>query len=209
LVATVSSSGLVRAVAPGTAVITVTTNDGNKQANCNITVSSNVTGVSLNITSQDMSINQTLQLTATVQPSNATDKSVSWSSSNASVATVSSSGLVKAVAPGMAVITVTTNDGNKRASCNITVSSDDTGNGYIDLDAAVHIYPNPANSAITIENMPSDARVIQIFNLAGHLVYSHDVQNSLKSSVNLNISSFSAGIYIIKVGNYRVKLVKK
>ena len=80
-----------------------------------------VTGVSLNKTSLTLNKGKTEQLTATVSPSNATDKSVTWSSSNTSVATVSSSGLVTGVAPGSAVITVTTNDGVKKATCNVSV----------------------------------------------------------------------------------------
>lgn len=89
------------------------------QVNMNPTVS--VTGVSLDKTSLSLNLNETAQLTATVSPSNATDKSVSWTSSDTSVATVSSSGLVTAKAAGSATITVTTNDGGKTATCAVTV----------------------------------------------------------------------------------------
>ena len=70
-----------------------------------------VTGVSLNKTSASLAFNETTQLTATVSPSNATNKSVSWTSSNSNIATVSTSGLVTAKAEGNATITVTTADG--------------------------------------------------------------------------------------------------
>jgi uncharacterized protein YjdB len=81
-----------------------------------------VTGVSLNQTSLSLTtINQTVQLTETVSPSNATNKTVTWSSSNTSVATVSNTGLVTALAAGQATITVTTQDGNRTATCTITV----------------------------------------------------------------------------------------
>jgi hypothetical protein len=66
-------------------------------------------------------VSSTLQLTATVAPSNATNKTVSWSSSNANVASVSATGLVTAVAGGTATITVTTQDGGKTAICSVTV----------------------------------------------------------------------------------------
>lgn len=80
-----------------------------------------VTGVSLNENSISLEEGQTEQLTATVAPSNATDKSVSWSSSNTSVATVSN-GLVTAVSAGSANITVTTTDGGYTATCAVTVT---------------------------------------------------------------------------------------
>ena len=80
-----------------------------------------VTGVSLDQTSLSLGTGDTATLTATVTPSNATDKSVTWSSSNTAVATVSSTGVVTAVGSGNAVITVTTNDGGKTATCNVTV----------------------------------------------------------------------------------------
>ena len=127
-VATVSSSGVVTAKAAGSATITVTTTDGGKKATCSVTVQAqtiSVTGVSLNKTSLSMTVGNTQTLTATVTPSNATDMSVTWSSSNTSVATVSSSGIVTAKSAGSATITVKTNDGNKTATCAVTVKSRD------------------------------------------------------------------------------------
>ncbi|RFM27059.1 Ig-like domain-containing protein [Deminuibacter soli] len=90
-----------------------------------------VTGVSVSPTTATVNAGATQQLTATVSPSNATNKTVSWSSSNAAVATVNSSGLVTAVAGGTAVITVTTQDGNKTATSTITVPS--TGTVYYQI----------------------------------------------------------------------------
>ena len=81
-----------------------------------------VTGVSLNKSQTTLEINGTEQLTATVAPSNATNKAVTWTSSNNNIATVSSSGLVTAKASGNATITVTTSDGGFTASCNVTVN---------------------------------------------------------------------------------------
>ena len=82
-----------------------------------------VTGVSLNRTSLTLEKGATSTLTATVTPSNATNKSVTWSSSNTSVATVTSAGVVKGVAVGSATITATTVDGGKKATCAVTVTA--------------------------------------------------------------------------------------
>ena len=80
-----------------------------------------VTGVTLNKTSLTLNVGASETLTATVTPSNATNKSVTWTSSNTGVATVDSNGKVTAVSAGSATITVKTNDGGKTATCAVTV----------------------------------------------------------------------------------------
>ena len=124
-VATVSENGLITAVALGTATITVTTADSGKTASCTVTVIATspvaVTGVTLNKTTLSLSMGNSETLIASVLPSSASNKEVSWSSGNQNVATVSESGLVTAVALGTATITVTTADGGKNASCTVTV----------------------------------------------------------------------------------------
>jgi len=82
-----------------------------------------VTGVTLNQNSIALQIGSTSQLTATVTPANATNKSVTWVSSNTGIVSINSTGLATGVAAGTAIITCTTVDGNKNATCTITVSS--------------------------------------------------------------------------------------
>ena len=157
-VALVSSSGVVTAKSAGTATITVTTTDGGKKATCSVTVQAktvSVTGVSLNKTSLSMTVGDTQTLTATVTPSNATDKSVSWSSSNASVAAVSTSGVMTAIAVGSATITVTTNDGGKKATCSVTVlstSGTENGHEWIDIGLSVRWSPYNYGASSTTDN---------------------------------------------------------
>ena len=79
-----------------------------------------VTGVSLGQTMLTLEADETKTLTATVEPANAANKDVTWTSSNDVVATVAN-GVVKAVAIGTATITVTTNDGGHKATCTVTV----------------------------------------------------------------------------------------
>ncbi|GHT62778.1 hypothetical protein AGMMS50239_17080 [Bacteroidia bacterium] len=124
-IATVSSDGLVTAKTAGTATITVTTADGGFAASCTVTVTPNivsVTGVSLDKETLALKVDDTAQLTATVAPADADNQAVSWKSSDESVATVSSDGLVTAKAAGTATITVTTADGGFAASCTLTVT---------------------------------------------------------------------------------------
>jgi len=82
-----------------------------------------VTGVALTPTAASLTVGGTRQLTATVSPSNAANKAVTWSTSNANVATVSGIGLVTAKAPGTATVTVKTADGGKTATCVVTVTA--------------------------------------------------------------------------------------
>jgi len=119
-VATVSN-GVITAKAPGTAIITVKTADGSKQDQCTVKVITPVTRVKLNKNSTVLAVGQTDTFSATITPSGATYKGVSWSSSNASVATVSDEGVVTAVSAGQAEITVTTDEGGKTDVATVTV----------------------------------------------------------------------------------------
>ena len=120
-VATVSNSGNVTAVSDGET--TITASAGGKSATCKVTVSKrpvDVTSVTLDRTSVNMEIGQTTMLVATVYPSDATDKTVSWTSSDASVASVNEYGMVTAVSEGSAVISASA--GKESANCLVTVS---------------------------------------------------------------------------------------
>ena len=134
-IATVSDNGLVTAVAEGTT--TITAKAGDKTATCSVTVSKKVipvTSVSLNKTSLALTEQETFQLSATVSPDNATDKTVTWSSSNTAVATVDG-GKVTAVAPGTA--TITAKAGDKTATCAVTVNQkivDTSGPAIVSFD---------------------------------------------------------------------------
>ncbi|QEG07775.1 major tail protein [Salmonella phage SE4] len=126
-IATVSSAGLVTAIAGGSANITVTTQDGSFTATIGISIDTPVVHPdSVAIDQGDTATvikGETLQLTATVLPADATNKAVSWSSATPAAATVDSNGLVTAVDFGSSVITVTTEDGAKTDTITITVPS--------------------------------------------------------------------------------------
>lgn len=109
-----------------------------------------VTGVTVNPTKLELKVGATSKITATVAPNDATNKKVTWASSDAKVATVDASGNVKAVAVGTADITVTTEDGKKTATCKVTVSDEGGPGGkealdffdlsYLKLEGDVHAY---------------------------------------------------------------------
>lgn len=122
-IASVDASGVVTGRATGTTRITATALCNNSTATCIVKVVNkiiHVTSLSLNTTSLNLSLDDTYQLTATVSPSTATVKDVTWSSSDSSIASVDDNGMVKANGLGEAVITATC-DG-KSTTCKVTVS---------------------------------------------------------------------------------------
>ena len=126
-VASVDEDGVVTANAVGTATITATSEENEDiKATCTVTVNPVVvTGVTLNKTSTSIMFGSTETLTATVAPANATNKNVSWTSSNTSVATVSE-GVITPVSVGTTTITVTTEDQDMTATCDVTITANTT-----------------------------------------------------------------------------------
>lgn len=121
-VATVDQTGLVTAVAQGNAVVTVSSTDGSDvSATCKITVTRPVSSITLSETEIVMSAGEYRILTATAIPSDATNKTLIWTSSNEAVARVEN-GIVVAVADGESTVTVSACDGSDvSASCHVTV----------------------------------------------------------------------------------------
>lgn len=145
-VATVSSDGTVTAKSPGTANITCVTTDGSKKsATCTVTVKQGVTGITLNKTSATIGVGNSTQLTANVSPSNATNKSVKWNSSNTGVATVNGNGQVTGVGVGTTTITCRSSDGNATASCTVTVANVSSGNSGSSGNTSGTAKPNQGN----------------------------------------------------------------
>lgn len=140
-VATVSKYGSVKALKVGETVITATSEDGGRKAECKVTV--HPVGVeSVSITSHPsgntLSVGETYAFAAEVYPADATDKTVKWTSSDSGVISVNENGEATAVSEGQAVITVTTNDGGKTDKCTVTV-----------LSSVVHV------ESVKIEKFPS------------------------------------------------------
>ena len=126
-----NNSCLVKGVAVGTATITVITKDGNKKATASVKVDNNpsttisATGIKFDKASESVYVGESISLTTTISPSNATNKTITCTSGDTSVATVSVNGnacIVKGVKEGTAKITVKTSDGNKTSTIDVKVS---------------------------------------------------------------------------------------
>jgi len=156
MVATVEN-GTVTAVSAGNATITVTTEDGNYTARCEVVVTDPipVTGVTLSQTELPLLKGATAGLTATVLPTDATNKKVRWSSNNTAVAIVES-GTVAALSAGNATITVTTEDGNYTARCEVVVTDPIPVSG-VSLSQTELSLVKGATATLTATVVPSDA----------------------------------------------------
>ena len=137
-VATVSDNGVVTAVGAGITDITVTADDGGFTASVKITVSEStiaVTGVTVSDSAITLVVGDTFALSASIEPANATDQNVSWSSSDVAITTVSAQGVVTALGAGSAQVTATTNDGDYTDSTLVTITNPSGGlDGDIELD---------------------------------------------------------------------------
>ena len=147
------SNGVVTAVAEGTAVIKASV--GGKEASCTVTVKKSVvavTSVTLNKTTLPLTKGQSEKLTATVAPDNATDKTVTWSSSDATIASVDQTGKVTAVKSGKATITAAA--GEKSATCEVTVT---TPVQSVSLDRTTVSLEEGQTTTLTATISPNDA----------------------------------------------------
>lgn len=123
----VSSKGVITAVGPGTATITCKTKDTGKTAKCTVTVKKVVpTSVVLDKSKYEVAYGKTLQLKATVYPTNSSDQSLTWTSSNPKYVKVSSTGKVTGLKAGKTVtITVKTKSGKRVDTCKVYVGEVD------------------------------------------------------------------------------------
>jgi hypothetical protein len=150
-----------------------------------------VTGISLDIADQSLQPGDQLLLTATVLPENATNKNVSWTSDNSAVASVTQNGLVTANATGTAIITVITQDGNKTATCVVTVK---TASGINEiLENAISLYPNPVESELLIR-MEEPIGHVEIIDISGRIMMREN-----NSAGKINVSHLRPGIYLVKI----------
>ncbi|MCM1364608.1 MAG: Ig-like domain-containing protein [Faecalibacterium sp.] len=188
-VAAVSSNGVVSGIKEGEAKITVTTADGGKTATCVVKVLEPVTDVSLDASELLLAVGDSAALKAEVLPEHATVKTVTWKSSNANVVTVSSSGEIKAVGQGKAVITCTTNDGEKTAACEITVYEPVTG---VSLDIAEKELYAGNEFILSAEIAPSDATNKQ-------LIWTSSNANVVSVSDSGVVSAQGAGEAVVTV----------
>lgn len=150
-VVAVNDTGVLSAQKEGTAIITA--NASGKTATCAVTVCIPVSSVTINKTELELFEGETESLVATVLPNNATDKKVSWSSSDTAIATVDDSGLVTAVGEGSA--TITAKVGDKDSTCHVVIKHSPI---FIREDDHGHLLREGESVTLAITVEPAEAR---------------------------------------------------
>ncbi len=214
-VATVSGNGLVTGLKSGKATITAASQDTGKKATCKVTVSViGVTAVVLSETSITQYEGTEYQLTATVLPEDATDRTVLWESSNPDIASVDDTGLVSMKQAGMAVITAYAGEGAFSDKCLVIVSREEDDS----VPEGDYVTPQEYRSVDDEDDTAAFNRAIQTFNgnyetlyvPAGTYQIDAETGIQLVSKMNLVMSS---GAVIKAVGNssryYDIILVKE
>ena len=173
-VATVTASGLVTSVSAGSATITAKTQDGSFTATSVITATTvGVSGITLNLATASINVGSIVTLSANVLPTNASNKVVSWSSSNPAVASVSTSGLVTGGSAGTVTISALTQDGGYSASCIVTVIQGCTATGYVTYEIWNGIAGNTVSSLTSnskYPNSPSSSTNLTSFEIPSNTV---------------------------------------
>ena len=199
---TVDQSGLVTAVEPGTAIISVNTTDGDFTETCEITVEVpvvNVTGVTLlNCPADKLLVDSLFQLTAELAPADADDTQVFWSSSDELVATVSDGGMVTAVSVGEATIGIMTNDGGFSDECTIIVDEKTSFDGYQSMEEIVEIFPNPVHDKLFLRFPESLLeKKVHVLNTLGQVLLTSSSHSSL---LEMDVAGLSTQqLLIVKV----------
>lgn len=146
-VATVTN-GVVKGISAGTAIITATTKDGNFTDTCEVTVTQNaVTGIRISEKLIDLGMGYKKQITATVMPDDATDKSVEWTSENPEIAAVSDNGTITGKSYGRTVVTATTTDGGYTAKCVVRVKP-------------IDVFDATGNNEFVLSNTDSETKLV-------------------------------------------------
>ncbi|RRD59709.1 leucine-rich repeat protein [Tannerella forsythia] len=199
-IATIDASGKVKGVSTGTATITVKTVDGGKTATCAVTVKATTVPVSsVTLNHHKVTVNADItqkQLTATVKPAAATDKTVTWVSNNPAVASVDADGLVTIHKKGQATVTATANDGSGHSDACLFDVISTVANETID---GLRVYAAGGALHLTLPR----PETVQIYHIGGALV------KTLAPGPGDHIVPLPAGIYVVRVGERVTKIFVK
>ena len=204
-IATVDENGTVKGLKEGKVTITITSSNG-KMATCTVTVTTDkisVDKIILNPNKMIIGVDETKQIIATIEPSDATERELVWESSDSSIVTVDNNGIIKGIKPGNVTITVKTKDGKVISTCSVTVNEQNKYEG-LDIYDADHtpLTWNGADDLKIFTNSmyePADVIAPESSN-----TYQFVIKNSTKYNIKYNIKFIETNEYYINM-KYKLK----
>ncbi|MEQ8241097.1 MAG: Ig-like domain-containing protein [Cyclobacteriaceae bacterium] len=192
-VATINEAGLLTSLEKGVVIVTATAKDGTGIAGSfAVNVLQPVTAITVsganNITT--VTIGETLELSATIEPLDATTDAVEWSVDNTSIATIDASGVITGVAEGSVTVTATATDGSGiTGTISVNVVSALGTDGLVDFN----VYPNPTTDVINITGVTKGT--VEVIGLSGQVLSTRQLSDK---SV-LNVSNLKTGVYMLRI----------
>jgi len=159
-----------------------------------------VSSLTLDKNAVNLQKNQIAQLTATIMPTDATDKRITWTSSKKAVATVDAYGVIAAVSNGTSTITATSVDGTKSASCVVTVGPTDVEN--VETNDFVSVYPNPAKGEFFVklaEVQGDDCVNARLYNSFSGMVMNIKNDHVKGGILRFDTSTLPDGVYLLQI----------
>lgn len=217
-VATVSNDGEIVALSTGKATITVTDTESGLTAKCNVTVTSRpVTGIACS-ESVKMIVGESVQIKATIQPEDATNKRIIWTSSDPTIATIDNDGNVSGVALGETLITAKTEDGGFEAKCNVKVVelpdmvTANAGHGYTVTSSYTFfslslIFETNTNIPVYINSVvmtDKDGTVVNIDHPNDYYSYFHDTYTTHSIYTPNGISGDIINAELSKISGWKI-----
>ena len=217
-VATVDENGIVTALSKGNAIITATSGDPSveKKTTCQITVVQAVTALSFDSDAFNLPVPKTVQVKTTIEPANAGNKKLIWTSSDESIATVSATGIIKGVSSGIAVITAITADGSGiSASCTVTVVMPvkkitiDTNKVVLPPNVEWQLSASPEPETASIKELAWKSSNEEVASVSQDgLIKAHKVGNCKITASAVDGSNVTASVSI-EVKNFDVVITQK
>lgn len=187
----------IKAVKEGKATLTATVaanaSHGELKATCEVTVTVPVTGVTLSDTKIEVPKEKTHKLVATLQPTDASNQKVTWSTSDKDIATVAADGTVTGIKEGDATITVTTDEGKFTATCAVKVTPPTAVEDVV--FATVVVAPNPFTALLRITNGELSGKY-ELFNAQGIVVSTGVLENT---ETRVNTAALATGVYLLRL----------
>jgi Ig-like domain-containing protein len=187
----------IKAVKEGKATLTATVaanaSHGELKATCEVTVTVPVTGVTLSDTKIEVPKEKTHKLVATLQPTDASNQKVTWSTSDKDIATVAADGTVTGIKEGDATITVTTDEGKFTATCAVKVTPPTAVEDVV--FATVVVAPNPFTALLRITNGELSGKY-ELFNAQGIVVSTGVLE---KTETRVNTAALATGVYLLRL----------